>query len=275
MTEPRQATSSGPQLLAEATRALTAAARPESGLDFAELVTLAVAAAVANVGGLDVALSRRDGSWEAARVRELLQSTVGEDPDTLLGHRTEPLIFDVYPDAILSDLGYWTLWDEAHAQLLQRYQALNLPAHTRHPDGSTAGELTPLTPEQEASTEAIAALEAKVDQLQEADIRAYGHALQTTIKAAVAELFPSLTAPVVVTVHEGWPSQATGPDGITWAVWERARAETPLPSSGLAPRDYPLGADLSDVDRDAGLSPLNRIAAQGRGSSASDNGQLG
>ncbi len=83
--------------LGEAVRALTDAARlprprlrrtdegtwvedpgaaPEQ-MDWAEFVTLAIAGAAANMGGVDAALAGRSGSWEAEGVRQLLYSTVG------------------------------------------------------------------------------------------------------------------------------------------------------------------------------------------------------
>ena len=58
-------------------------------------------------------------------------------------------------------------------------------------------------------------------------------------------------------------------DGITWAILEKARSEAALPSSGIALRDYPPGAEVADVERDAGRTPLNRIAsADGGGGGA-------
>ena len=58
------------------------AAAPEQ-MDWAEFVTLALAGAAANLGGIEAALNGRSGSWEAAGVRQLLESTVGPEPDPL------------------------------------------------------------------------------------------------------------------------------------------------------------------------------------------------
>ncbi|NHA02120.1 hypothetical protein G5V59_27455 [Nocardioides sp. W3-2-3] len=76
--------------LQEAISALTAAARiprpritqneagewveddqaPAEQMDWAELVTLALAGAAANLGGIEAALGGRSGSWEAEGVRQ-------------------------------------------------------------------------------------------------------------------------------------------------------------------------------------------------------------
>lgn len=86
-------------LLRETVRTLTAAARlrwpaspgawQDRPVDWAEFVTLALAGATANVGGIEEILAGRSGSWEAAGVRQLLYSTVGEDEQYLVEHRTE------------------------------------------------------------------------------------------------------------------------------------------------------------------------------------------
>ena len=61
-------------------------------IDWAEFVTHALAGAAANIGGTEQILAGRPGSWEAERVRQTLQSTVGADDEHLLQHRTEPVV---------------------------------------------------------------------------------------------------------------------------------------------------------------------------------------
>ena len=80
MTEPDPMTGPGRRLLHDAVRALTAAGRLERGPDFAEFLTLALAAAAANLGGMQAALARRPGSWEAEQVRGMLLSPSGKTP---------------------------------------------------------------------------------------------------------------------------------------------------------------------------------------------------
>lgn len=73
-------------------------------IDWAEFVTLALAGAAANVGGVEAALAGRPGSWEAEMVRQTLNSTAADDKD-LLRHRTEPVVVDLWVESILSHLG--------------------------------------------------------------------------------------------------------------------------------------------------------------------------
>lgn len=97
-------------------------------IDFAEFVTLAVAGAAANIGGIDAVLAGRPGSWEADYVRNMLVSTVGEDAANLLEHRTEPLRVQVNIDEVLNDLDYWKLHDEATEEVTRRDEAVIEPS---------------------------------------------------------------------------------------------------------------------------------------------------
>ncbi len=92
--------------------------------DWAEFVTLALAASAANVGGVDAALAGRPGSWEAAGVEALLHSTVGDDESDLWRHRTEPLTVRVRLPQVIGDYtdawsGYW----DAEAEIDRREEA--------------------------------------------------------------------------------------------------------------------------------------------------------
>lgn len=131
-------------LLADAVDALTAGARwrqpsarqnaqgkwepdpdhTEPG-DWAEFVTLALAGAVANVGGIEAALAGRPGSWEAEGVRQLLHGTVGVDAEYLWQHRTEPLEMTIYVDELLVDVDYDLVqaYEDANAEVRRRYEA--------------------------------------------------------------------------------------------------------------------------------------------------------
>lgn len=83
--------------------------------DWAELVTLAITAAAANLGGVDRSLAGRPGSWEADKVRSLILSTAGEDPADLMAHRREPLRVRIAAAGLLQDLmDTETLYDESH-----------------------------------------------------------------------------------------------------------------------------------------------------------------
>jgi len=86
----------GPQeLRAEAISVLTRAAQRSlsltASLDFAGFLAQVLAATAANVGGPDLLLAARPGSWEPSHVDALLRGTMGDDPDDWLPLRTEPL----------------------------------------------------------------------------------------------------------------------------------------------------------------------------------------
>lgn len=98
--------------------------------DWAEFVTLALAGAAANLGGIEVALRGRPGSWEADGVRSLLTSPVGHDDEYLLEHRAEPLVVELYVEEILADLGAADAYDSAVSELSRRYDAVGLPNAT-------------------------------------------------------------------------------------------------------------------------------------------------
>jgi hypothetical protein len=57
-------------------------------------------------------------------------------------------------------------------------------------------------------------------------------------------------------------SVTSGEGAVPWALerlYEAGWANTPLPGSGIAPKDYPPGADIAQVERDAGRLPHQRI----------------
>lgn len=97
--------------------------RTERG-DWAEFVTLALAGAAANAGGIEAALAGRSGSWEAYGVRQLLESTVGDDEGMLWRHRTEPVRLTVYADELLTDADYDAVraYEDAATELQRRYE---------------------------------------------------------------------------------------------------------------------------------------------------------
>lgn len=97
-------------------------------IDWAEFVTLALAGAAANAGGIDAVLAGRPGSWEAEQVRQTLQSTVFDEND-LMRHRTKPITVDLWVEAILSETADTTEDDcqAAELALLDRRSAVPLP----------------------------------------------------------------------------------------------------------------------------------------------------
>ena len=90
--------------------------------DWAEFVSLALAGATANLGGIDTALAGRSGSWEAAGVRNLVESTVGADESDLWRHRTEPLHLTLFvEDLIMERTNVWADYDAAQRTIQQMY----------------------------------------------------------------------------------------------------------------------------------------------------------
>lgn len=231
------------QLLADAVQTLTAAARltwttqahdgtTHTGpCDWAEFVSLALAGAAANVGGIETALAGRPGSWEADAVRNLLTSTVGHNEQQLLEHRTEPVVVQVFVDEVMVDMGMWTAYDDAQRELTRRYDDL--------PSAATAEQaraLPPLTEQQERQYDELAKLEERLESQRLQDWTEYGQALKTHIEAAAARQ-PGLRVPV--TVHIDVDTFRTdGGDrsvGVEGQLLQEAITATPLPG-GLTPQ---------------------------------------
>jgi hypothetical protein len=234
-------------LLAQAVTALTAAARlswtdtdpdgqPVTGAaDWAEFVSLALAGAAANIGGIEAILAGRPGSWEADHVRDLLAATVGHDEQYLLEHRTEPVVVTLFVDEILNDQGVWESYVGAQQQLARRYEAIGLAAVSYD---ETVARLDAMTPEQERQAEEeIADLEDELEQQRRRDWADYGQALKAHIEATAAQA-SGLTVPVVVDIDlETFRRVQSETD--EWGIEERwstaAINETPLPGGGSDP----------------------------------------
>ncbi|SBS76645.1 Helix-turn-helix protein [uncultured Mycobacterium sp.] len=97
-------------------------------IDWAEFVTLALAGAAANVGGIETILAGRSGSWEAECVRQTLNSTAADNVD-LMRHRTDPITVDLWVEAVLAYSTDTTEDDyqAAEMELMAREEAVALP----------------------------------------------------------------------------------------------------------------------------------------------------
>jgi hypothetical protein len=83
-------------------------------------------------------LAGRPGSWEAAKVEDLLYATVGSDQADLWQHRTEPVQLDVDVDELLSTrTEAWSQYDDAE-QLIYAQQIAAEKADPE-PDQDTYG----------------------------------------------------------------------------------------------------------------------------------------
>jgi hypothetical protein len=260
--------------------------------DWAEFVTLAVAGAVANVGSVDRALEGRPGSWEADAVRSLLLSTVGDDPAELVRHRTEPVRVVLRPAEILADLGYAGLYEDSRQVLreqqdrhLWRYRlgedrtwspldpgapdwadASGVPASPAEPDDTLLrpGAVTtvPRSAADEAAYDALCDREAALEDLEyKGDPRAYGEALKATVLAAAGQLYPGIAVEITIDTGERtWRDESPYWGEVPEeALVDAAVNATPLPWSGIAPKDYPPGQSIADTERAAGRLPHLRL----------------
>jgi len=220
--------------------------------DFAELVTHALADAAARIGGVEPILAGRSGSWEADHLRDLLCATAGYDEPFQLERRTEPAAVRVYVSAVLDDLGFWTLYEPAYDELDRREDVIC--AASPYPK--------PISREQDAELAAIDELQAALHAQCLQESAAYGAAFRANVPRAAGELFPTLPVPVEVIVEldrhhdhgvdDDW-------DGPVSRLREAARSSTQLPGLDIPLQDYPPGADLAQIERDAGRDPLIRL----------------
>lgn len=260
--------------------------------DWAEFVTLALAGAAANIGSIGRVLEGRPGSWEADAVRTLLISAVGYDGAHLMEHRTEPVHVVLRPAEILSDLGYCVLYGESR-QILEdqqdrhvwRYRlgedrawtpldaaapayadAFDVPVPPAEPDDSLfrpgAVIAVPRSAADEEALDALYAQETALEDLEyEGDPRSYGEALTAVVRDLAGRMYPGIPVEVTVDVDErGWRD-----DSLYWGAVPEERLidaaveATPLPWSGMAPRDYPSIAAIAGTERAAGRLPHLRL----------------
>jgi hypothetical protein len=260
--------------------------------DFAEFVSLALAGAAANAGGIEEILAGRSGSWEAGYVRDMLASTVGWEEEYLWEHRTEPLALRVQVDAILTELGIADLYEDSEAEITRLEDAVGVRYDVLCPDGLWAcsdPDAAPLTveeiaavspwarpghrvyreptPDQDHELERLQVLRDRLEALREAEWAAYGLAFQVSVLAELErEPVKGLRVPVEFKVDDRiWPpatAVTSGEEPLPWGLErldEAGRWNTPLPGSGIAPKDYPPGADIAQVERAAGRLPHQRI----------------
>ena len=270
--------------------------------DWAEFVTLALAGAAANVGSVDRALEGRPGSWEADAVRSLLESTVGHDSAHLMEHRTEPIRVVLRPAEVLADLGYTALYDDSRQVLreqqdrhLWRYRlgedrrwtpldpgapayadAFDVPAsQVAVPDQMVRPGVivtVPRSAADEAAWDALCDREAALEDLEyEDDPRAYGETLKAAVLTAAGRMYPGMAVEITIDTDERtWrddtPYRGEVPEE---ALIDAAVNATPLPWSGIAPKDYPSGQPVGDAERAAGRLPHLRLdQAAGTGCAA-------
>lgn len=249
-------------------------------MDWTEFVTLAVAGAAANIGGVETALRGRPGSWEADIVRRMLESTVGDDPSALLRHRTEPLQLVLHPIDVLAALRFDSVYDESK-RILRAEQARHVwsyrltedrlwqavdghaPAHDAPADEwlrPGAIKRVPRTERDEDAYDTLLDLEGEVEDLRyDADPAALGEAMRAAAEAIAAEL--GLDVEISVDLDEGVASHTAHEFyGPVAELVEAINSTTALPWSGLPITEYPnTPQEIVDLERTAGRLPHQRL----------------
>lgn len=154
---------------------------------------------------------------------------------TAAGYRTVPVRLAVDAEDVLDELGVAQLYWEARDAIDDE--------DAQDPSDDTAARLD--------------AECAAVEALWMADLAAYAAAYAETASVAAHEL--GITTGVDITFGETdheW-------DDLAVRLYEEARLRTPLPSSGIAPKDY-ANRDLAAAERAAGRSTYRERAAKGR-----------
>jgi hypothetical protein len=298
-----------PDPIAEAITALTAAARRERTIgagtpnehtehvDFGEIACHVITAVAANVGGVEVLLSGRPGSWEADYVRQIVQSTAGDDDAELLRYRTEPVRIEVDVEDVFYDFGLTDLYErdvdelatraaaaaeavfEAYATPEERARIGEIQAVTTNvigTDDALFEQTKPLMEEAQAIVEAIAqrataaddplaaalaaaeAAEETARDLWEQDQAAYREAYTAAIRQALTDR--GLTVEVEVVEPNGAELGEWNP--LVDELHQHARKSTPLPMSGAAP-DWTDGTPADALHR-AGLTYIMRAQEAAR-----------
>jgi hypothetical protein len=122
------------------------------------------------------------------------------------------------------------------------------------------------TPEQDAELEQLQVLRDQLEALREAEWAAYGQAFQASVLAELdREPVKGLQVSVEFDIDDRiWPppaAVASDERALPWTLerlHEAGWLNTPLPGSGIAPKDYPPGADIAQVEREAGRLPRQR-----------------
>ena len=248
-------------------------------IDWAEFVTRALAGAAANVGSTNKILSGRPGSWEAARVRETLESTVGVDDEHLLENRTDPVRVDLWVDNILLDLDAdpypaayneidrrecevpepddvedepappgmeWLNDRDEHGLLTWVNDPAKVAAFEKYRAETPARPLTPGEQAQEDALNHLAALREKLDQLRRAELQSYADSLSAAITTRLGQL--NLNVPIDVTV-------ALAPNDA-----DLRYGTTPLPGDSYTRIDDAIASAIAETPSPAMLpgTPLER-----------------
>lgn len=290
-----------PDPVDEAITALTAAARGQRIVgagtanehavpaDFADTLSRILASVAANVGGIETLLQGRPGSWEADYVRQLLRSTVGENEESLLQYRTEPLQLSLDVEEVFERFGITELYWEAVEELsaleadadetmfqdtaTQQEKAL-LDALRTEAAQLTESDTTALNLIQQQAQDILLAVTTRaeqagnpaaaklnnvvetrelIDELWQQDQDSYRHAYAEAVRHALSTR--GLTVSLEV-IESGGSEHHPGLDDLH----SYAEKTTPLPMTGQAP-DWNQGKPANAL-RAAGLTYPARVSIQ-------------
>ena len=155
-------------------------------------------------------------------------------------------MIEVHVDQILSELGICELFAESTRELWRRQEALAESSDAKV-------ELDHLT-----------TMEDDLQTLMDTEWAAYGEAFKASVLAELdREPLPGLRVPVEFDIDArtwqplpAWDEPVLGPLA---RLYDAGWLNTPLPGSGVAPKDYPPGVDVAQVERDAGRLPHQRL----------------
>jgi len=203
--------------------------------DFGEIVCRVITHVAANLGSLDALLAGRPGSWEADLVRQIVESTSPEQE--LLSWRTIPVELILNPEEVLWELGVGQMYDDAVDAIIEEQGR----------DDATEERLDALDFELNA-----------LESLQQQDASDYATAYVEHLGQAAGAQGITVEIQLEVTTDV---ARAEPPwDELAERLHETARFATPLPGSGIAPRDYPAGQSIAETETAAGRTPRERLA---------------
>lgn len=243
---PETSTSAEPTLVGEydrlwneAVTTLTAAVRlthPNDGaIDFADFLARALASVAGNVGSIWRVTAGRPGSWESDLLNQLLEGSLGDDPDDLLAARTEPVIVQLNVSQLVTDAQYEGSAAEERAQKLPVFETA-LDAL-----GSEVLGDDPTEEQEQAFDIAAADLRRRYTKAYET----YAQRFTTAVRDAAADL-SALRVPIEVSATtdpdaswwqpediknpDEWLDEDQGDDELAKQLWATARANVGLPT---------------------------------------------
>ena len=192
--------------------------------DFADFLVTALVSAAANVGSVERVVAGRPGSWEAGLVRDLLRGVVGyeDEAQTLVGHRTEPVVVPLNVAQLVEDSG-------CLPTLLEALDGIGWPGDgTREHsfgEGATADELAVL----EAATAALF-------ERYRASYDAYAQVFADAVRLE-EDGIEGLRVEIMVVIEtdpEGADAEVQNPsewdsDPLVWRLWSSARERAGTP----------------------------------------------